>query len=224
MKRSRLIAIALGGAAVAGLPLLYLAGEQATPAADHLDPPARTDPAVDPTPDKAADIADIYFWATDTSAIIVLTFGGPESPTLPAVYDRDVLYTLDISNAAPRTSFEHSIQIRFGRDASKPGDNFGVQLTGVPGVNGAIVGPVETNLVKDGVTVRAGLFDDPFFFDSQGLRETRNTGTLSFNNQRDFFGAKNITGVVIELPKSRLANGSNPVDLSATTARLGGQI
>ena len=29
-------------------------------AADHLDPPARTDPAVDATPDKAADIADVY--------------------------------------------------------------------------------------------------------------------------------------------------------------------
>lgn len=222
--RSSTITIALAGAVALAVPIVFLAGEQPMPAADHLDPPARTNPSVDPTPDKAADIADIYFWATDTNAIIVLTFAGPQSRTLPAVYDRDILYTLDISNAAPRTSFEHSIQIRFGRDTSRPGDNFGVQLTGIPGVTGAISGPVETNLVKDGVTVRAGLFDDPFFFDSQGLAETNNTGVLSFNNRRDFFGAQNITGVVIELPKSRLANGSNPVDLSATTARLGGQI
>lgn len=222
--RHGLIAVALGAAAIAGLPVAFLAGEQPAPAADHLDPPARTDPAADPTPDAAADIADIYFWATGNDAVIVLTFGGPASPTLPAVYDRDVLYTLDISNAAPRTTFEHSIKVRFGRDTSKPGDNFGVQVTGVPGVTGAIEGPVETNLVKDGVTVRAGLFDDPFFFDSQGLRETRNTGTLSFNKNRDFFGAKNITGVIIQLPKSRLANGTNPVDLSATSSRFGGQL
>ena len=29
-------------------------------AADHLDPPTRTDPAFDTTPDRSADIADIY--------------------------------------------------------------------------------------------------------------------------------------------------------------------
>jgi len=91
-------------------------------------------------------------------------------------------------------------------------------------VNGPISGPVETDLVRDGVTVRAGLFDDPFFFDSQGFRETRNMGTLRFNNQRNFFGAQNITAVVIEIPKSRLANGSNPIDLWSTSARFGGQI
>ena len=72
--------------------------------------------------------------------------------------------------------------------------------------------------------MRAGLFDDPFFFDLQGFRETTSTGTLSFDNTRDFFAGQNVSAVVIEIPTSRIANGTNPVDIWATTARFGGQL
>lgn len=220
--------LSLGGAVSAALAamalVVFAAGGPSTIAADHVDPPTRTDPAVDPVPDLAADNADVYGWATDTSVVLVITFAGPQATSLPATYDRDVLYVLNVSNAPPRTTADFPIEIRFGRDASMPGDNFGVRVANLPGVNGPIIGPVETDLVRDGVTVRAGLFDDPFFFDSQGLRETRNTGTLSFRSDRDFFSRQNITGVVIEIPKSRLANGSNPIDVWTTTARFGGQL
>ncbi|NJO13780.1 MAG: DUF4331 domain-containing protein [Rhizobiales bacterium] len=90
--------------------------------------------------------------------------------------------------------------------------------------DGDLTGPVETTLTRDGVRVRAGLFDDPFFFDLQGFRETQSTGTLSFRNNRDFFAGTNLTAVVIEIPRSRLANGTNPLDIWAETARLGGQL
>ena len=223
MNKKKKWAIA-GGATLLVAPLLAFTAVQITSAADHLDPPTRTDPALDTTPDSAADIADLYTWHTNTSVIIALTFAGPGGSTRAASYDRDVLYTVNVSNAAPRTTADIPIRIRFGQDAGSGANQNGVQISGLPGVTGTISGPVETNLSKDGVMVRAGLFDDPFFFDLQGFRETRNTGTLSFNNRRDFFVGQNLTAIVMEIPISRIANGTNPIDMWAETARLGGNL
>ena len=192
-------------------------------AADHLDPPARTDPAMDTTPDRPADIADIYAWHTATSVIIAMTFSGPQATNLQASYDQDVLYSINISNAAPRTTVNIPIRFKFG-GGTKP-NQYGVQVSGLPGVTGGtITGPVETNLVKDGVTVRAGLFDDPFFFDLQGFKATEATGTLSFDKNRNFFAGQNLTAVVMEIPRSRIENGTNLIDIWGTTARYGGQL
>ena len=191
-------------------------------AADHLDPPGRTSPSNDTTPDKAADIADVFAWHTATDINLVLTFAGPQATNLPATYDPNVLYTINLSNAAPRTTPDIPIEVRFGQGSGS--NTFGVQVKGVPGVTGAIEGAVETDLAKDGVRVRAGLFDDPFFFDLQGFRDTLSTGTLSFNNQRDFFAGQNLTAIVISIPRDRIENGANLVDVWATTARFGGQL
>ncbi len=213
------LAVALTSAAAgAGL---WMAGVGLT-AADHLDPPSRTDPAQDSTPDRAADIADVYAWHTDTDLNLVLTFAGPQATTAPATYDPDVLYTINLSNSAPRTTPDIPIQVRFGSGSGA--NEFGVQVSGLPGVTGAIEGAVETDLDRDGVRVRAGLFDDPFFFDLQGFRETATTGTLSFNPNRDFFAGQNLTAVVISIPRNRIENGTNLVDVWATTARFGGQL
>jgi len=217
------LALAAGGVLIA-VPIALMLPERLAPAADHLDPPTRTDPAVDTTPDKPADIADIYAWYTDTKLIIALDFAGPQSTTLPATYDRDVLYTLNIGNGIPKSTATTSINFRFGVDTSSGTPQYGIELNGLPGVTGALVGPVETDLVQDGVTVRAGLFDDPFFFDSQGLKTSRSTGVLSFDKNRNFFAGQNLTSVVFEIPRDRIANGTNPIGIWATSARFGGQL
>lgn len=220
MRKKYQLLVAAGALASAGAAALILPGQFLT-AADHLDPPALTDPAADTTPDRAADIADVYAWHTDSSVIIAMTFSGPQATTLPATYDRDVLYTVNVSNAEPRTTANFPIRVRFGLDGA---NQYGVQVSGLPGVTGNLSGPVETNIVKDGVTVRAGLFDDPFFFDLQGFRDTVATGTLSFNNQRNFFAGQNLTAIVIEIPRDRIENGTSPIDIWGTTARFGGQL
>ncbi len=71
--------------------------------------------------------------------------------------------------------------------------------------------------------VYAGLRDDPFFFDSQGLRESRTMGVIRFDNTRSFFAAKNITVVALAIPRSRL-NNATALDIWNTTARFGGQL
>jgi hypothetical protein len=210
-----------GGAGVSAVAALLLIPGQLALSADHIDPPARTDPAFDTTPDIPADIADIYAFHDATKFYLILTFGGPAATNLPAFYDRDVLYNIDISTAAPGTSPEVAIKVKFG-PGSAPGE-WGVSVAHVPGVNGDIVGPVENVLSKDGVRVYAGLRDDPFFFDSQGLKESRAMGTIRFDKNRNFFGGKNITTVAIEIPKDRFP-ASGQLDVWATTARFGGQI
>lgn len=191
-------------------------------AADHLDPPTRTDPSVDPTVDLPADIADVFAWDGPGTVRLAVTFGGPNVASAPAFYDRDVLYKLFISTAAPDDTPEITIKVRFGQGPIA--GQHGVQFEGVPGVTGNIEGPVETTLTKDGVRARAGLHDDPFFFDSRGLRESRTTGQIRFVNTRDFFGAQNDTAFVLEVPRERFAGGNGVIKVWATTSRFGGQL
>ena len=222
MQRKTKVALAAATTASALGALLLVPGQLAL-SADHIDPPARTDPAVDSTPDIPADIADIYAFHDATNLYLIYTFGGPSATTLPAFYDRDVLNFIDISTSPPATSADVQIRFKFG-PGTGPGE-WGIQVDNVPGVNGSIVGPVEQILSKDGVRVYAGLRDDPFFFDSQGLRESRAMGTIRFDKNRNFFGAKNITVVALEIPRSRFGNNGNAApDISVRSARFGGQI
>ena len=207
--------------AAAILAVVLLVPGSTNRAADHLDPPTRTDPTLDPIPDIPADIADIFAWYSGDTVKVIVTFGGPSSPTEPASYDRDVLYRILISTAAPTETPEVEIKARFG-PGKQPGE-WGVRFEGVPGVIGAIEGPVETNLVKDGVTARAGLFDEPFFFDLQGFRESRSLGAIRFDNKRNFFDARNDTALVLEIPKARFAGATTPLGFWTTTSRFGGQ-
>lgn len=215
-------AAVLGGAVL--VPLAFLAGEAPVPGADHLDPPARSNPANDSTPDAPADLADLYVFHDADTVTMIVTFGGPAPTSLPAQYDSQVLYGLSVSNRAPQTTANVAITFQFGTPPGLPDGPWGIRVRGVPGVTGDIVGSVERTLEKDGVKVYAGLFDDPFFFDAQGLRESREMGTIRFRNDRDFFGSRNITAVIIEVPRNRLANGANTLDFWTDSARLGGQL
>lgn len=189
-------------------------------AADHLDPPTRTDPAVDTTADRAADIADVYVWHTADNLVIALTFAGPAASGQAGSYDRDVLYTINLSNAGFPTDAEVQIRFRFGRDAS---GNAGVEINGLPDGGPALVGPVEQTLTRNGILARAGVYDDPFFFDLQGFKETGATGTLSFVSTRSFFSGANDTALVLQIPRSRIETG-NELNIWATSARIGGQL
>jgi hypothetical protein len=219
-----------GGVVAASLGALLLVAGQGTFAADHLDPPSRTDPEVDRTPDPAADIADVYAWHDGTNAYFAVTFAGPTAANVEATYDPRVLYTLNISRAAFGTAPQADIPIRWrfgpGTSGTAGPRNFGISIENLPGVTGALQGPVETVLSRNvgtgTVQAYAGLRDDPFFFDLQGFRQTVATGALSFSNTRNFFAGKNDTAVVLQIPISLL--GTRRVQVWSTTARLGGQL
>lgn len=211
------LALLAGGAGLAAT-----AGFQAE-AADHLDPPARTNPDSGGT-DRNADIADVFAWhrgsGATRSVVTVLSFAGPNLPAadqeIPC--DRDVLYQIHVSNDADLDP-EFDITARFGEDDL---GNCFVQLTGIPGAGSApIVAPVERVVQRNGVSVFAGLRDDAFFFDLVGFRETLTMGTIRMTDDRDFFAGKNTPAIVVEFPLIAVSPGDEAFRVWATTSRTG---
>jgi hypothetical protein len=216
MKSRNLVRIALP--ALLAVSAVGFVGNRALNAADHLDPPGRVGTDLSTVGfDVAADIGDVFAFHDDANVYLAIGFGGPSATNLPGFYDPDVLYTINVSNAGARTDVEFPIEIRFGRDGVNPG----IQVRNLPG-GGSMEGPVDRNLTNsNGVVVRAGVFDDPFFFDPQGLRETRATGTLSFNNMRNRIAFLNSTFVIISVPRALIDRGQ-PLDVWASSARIRG--
>lgn len=218
MRAPRLAALA---SPVLAASLLFLSGSTPLTAADHLDPPLRTDAGVQGAhPDVAADIADVYAFTNGDRFIVALTVAGPQAGQA-ATYDRDVLYKINISNAGTKDVPEIVIKVRFGKNAQGVP---GVQFENVPGAAPVVSGPVENTLNSNGVLMKAGLFEDPFRFDLLGFRATTSSGTLSFRNDRDFFLDKNDTGFVIDMPLSAVQNGNNILSVWSSSARFGGLI
>ncbi len=220
MKLQRHTWWALGALVVAGASGYAAFRVTHVDAADHLDPPARTNPMAGGS-DRNADIADIYAWHTGTGAsatlTTVLTFSGPNDPVADQAVacDKDVLYVINIDNDGDSVS-DIAIDIRFGHD--DVGNCF-VRVENVPGESSAIVSRVEHATTRGDVHVFAGLRDDPFFFDLTGFQTTLMTGTLSFVNDRDFFANKNSSAVVLEFPLPATLEGGTKLRVWATTAR-----
>ena len=197
---------------------LFLSVAGSAVSADHLDPPGRTD--IGANSDVAADIADVFIWNTSTRVVVAVTGAGPKDAGNAPVFDRNVLERIHLSNDGNPTTDEFVIDIRYGRDAA---NNWGVQFIGVPGASGPMVGPVQTTITDaSGAKATAGLFDDPFFFDLIGFRETRATGNLAIRNDRNFFATKNDTSVVVDFPRAAIENGANPITVWAETRRIAG--
>lgn len=199
---------------------VWFSGSAPTNAADHFDPPTRTDQSVNASADVAADIADVYLYHTPTTVILSIDFAGPRPVAEPARYDRDLLYTIFLSNAGSKIDPEFTLDVRFGQDRTNPAAS-GIRIAGLPGLSAPVVGPVESTITtSNGIRIFAGLIDDPFNFDPVGLRLTRESGTLMFNNQRNRFAQQNTTAVVIEIPIALIRNGDNRITTWATAARI----
>jgi len=226
--KMKILNVAIGVAAAAALSI---AGTWAARsyAADHLDPPARTNPSAGGER-RTADIADIYAWHQGDGAarkfVTALTFNGPEmpTPTQSQACDRDILYTINVSNDAD-TDAEVTIEARFGADDQ---GNCFVQFSGIPGVTGSVIARTEhvTTVAAD-TMVFAGLREDPFFFDLDGFRaipapEPGPNGLGGFTRD-DFFEGQNDSTIVIEAPYAAVAGTADaPIKVWATTARFGG--
>ena len=185
-------------------------------ASDHEDSPLA---AADP----AADLADLYAWhsAVSNSLTAIITFDGFNLPAADqsGTYDSDVLYTLHIDNTDDEIA-DIEVNIRFGQNDA---DEWGVQVENLPGAPGTVVGPVEQVIGGgSGTQVYAGLRDDPFFFDSEGLAASLDTGGLGFDDDRDGFAGRNATAIALRMGLSQALDGSDELSIWATSARIGG--
>ncbi len=196
----RLCALAAAGLAVPAL------------AADHNEAPGVL-------ADRIADLADLYTWQTDDGKIVaIITFGGVGADPIgpPVALDADVLYGIHIDADGDNLS-DSDIWARFGTD---DGGAWGVQVQGLPGATGDVVGPIDVRLdAGSGLSVQAGTFDDPFFFDATGLGYTLATGDLSFDAARDSFAGRNINALIVEMDAATVATAGDVVRIWTTTAR-----
>ncbi len=141
--------------------------------------------------------------------MIALNVQGLLEAGVEPIYDRDVLYTVHLDRDGDAIS-DHDIHVRFGDDGE---GNHGVQVSNLPGCDGAIEGPVESVLSDGSLAVFAGLRDDPFFFDLTGFRETLATGALAFDADRDFFAGTNVLAIVLRMDADDAGAGSNQLFL-----------
>jgi hypothetical protein len=220
MSRSKTYLAACAGLALAGGGALMVA--QKSRAADHLDPPARTDPAMGGT-DRNADIADVFAWHAgsggDAKLITALSFSGPNpvaaGQKMPC--DKDVLYTIHVQpgaagEPADETKAHATINVRLGADDI---GNCFATFDGLPNVTAPITVRTETPTRAKGFDLFVGLRDDAFFFDLDGFKETLMTGSIKMINDRDFFAKKNTPVIVVEMP---LPSGAE-IKVWGTTAR-----
>lgn len=237
-KLGALLGLALGGACA------FVAMQQAhVEAADHLDPPHRTNPDVaGATADRHADIADVYTWVRGTgsarSLVTVLSFSGPNPPAAGQAVpcDADVEYSILVSNDADLDP-EFTMTMRLGEDDQH---HCFYQVLGVPGVGAgvALSGLAQHSVARGNVTTEVGLFDDAFFFDLTGFRTVTSTGhliplntdgtrmqdaaghyVLNFQNDRDFFAGQNTPAWIVELPLVAVSPTDQVIRVWATTAR-----
>ncbi len=189
---------------------LLAAGLTATPAlaADHADAPGA---AADPL----ADIADFFaFHTEDGKLVAILTFQPLMAPGAAASWDADLLYGIHIDTDMDAVA-DKDVWVRFGQDAEGA---WGMHVDGLPGTSAPLVGAVDTALEADGLRAWAGVKDDPFFFDMQGLNDTLATGTLSFT-ATDALAGLNVQAIVLEMDQAAAADGADTVSLWATTHR-----
>lgn len=188
-------------------------------AADHLDAPMLRAPNV-----GDRDINDVYVFKSPVNpgnSVLVMTvnpFSGRVNPagTMSGnTFGPTVDYQFLVDNngdAAPDVIYS----TKFSAPA---GGNQTLTVTRIAGATTTpfATGATESNItIPGGGTVRAGLFDDPFFFDLVGF----NSG-LKFTGVDTFAGA-NVSAIVLEVPSANL--GAQNVGVWARTLVGGVQI
>lgn len=178
-------------------------------AADHLDAPLLVGQG-------ESDINDLYAFQSpnnpDNTVLIVTVnpFAGQVSGT---TFGSDVSYNLAIDNDGD-TVADVTYTTTFGAPVA------GVQtLTTLRNGTAYAAGSTELDLpTSSGGTLRAGVFDDPFFFDLNGFQNG-----LMFTGEDAFAGA-NVSAIVIELPSSEINGADSNVAVWASTVVGGNQV
>lgn len=184
-------------------------------AADHLDAPGLTPPGGD----TRLDINDLYTFANGSNTVIIMTVNPLAGVLNDGSFHPEASYDFEVdSNGDAKADTAYRITF----DGS--GSTQQMMVRQVPGKGGSAIqgwGNVGENIaLADGGTARAGIFDDPFFFDLNAFLGT-NGRTFCDGNENDFFAGLNVSGIILEVPSSNL--GGQNVGLWART-ELNGQV
>jgi hypothetical protein len=186
----------------------------------HFDTPtAREDPRI--------NICDFYlFEGTKGNTVMALTVNPDAGLSAPDTFRDEALYAFrfDLNGDAKE---ELAFKVRFGAVDHAAGDghnhvqHFEIRLsTGIQalkGIEGELIASGVTGTPisgKDGVKAFAGLAPDLFAGDSEALRKFRTAlaqdnrfAAEAWENRKNFFGQRNVTAIVLEVPTSMIGRG-----------------
>ncbi len=171
--------------------------------------------------DASMDLTDLYVFDSGGGkmTVIVNWAGFNDSraqPDAAPLFTSNSLYTINIDNNEDNVA-DFRIQWKFGQNSQ---GQWGVQVTGIPGSQGTVSGPVERILSGgNGTRVWAGHADDPFFFDVQGYLDTLATGVLSIINTRSILSGFNVTALAVEFDIASVVNSGGDAHFWITSAR-----
>ena len=185
--------------------------------------------------DPAADIADMYTFRSPTNpanVVLAMTVSGfiPPSEASTTFFDPNVLYQWKIDNdgdavedlviqAFVTGSGGHQVMhFRGPAKASEIGSTTRV----IEGPETATVAvsntPTPIVATRNGMTVFAGVRDDPFFFDLVQFKKIIAGEASAFRNPGvDTFAGTNVLAIVVELPSSLL--GGTKLSVWGSTSR-----
>ncbi|MFK7738184.1 MAG: DUF4331 family protein [Pirellulaceae bacterium] len=177
-------------------------------AADHLDSPSVQ-------VDGSTDINDLYAFQSPSNpanVVLIMTVNPLAGVQNGTAFNSRAVYEFGIDfngDAVPDGVY----RLYFSRARR------GVQRFVVVDTNGRVGGVSRTgrsSRLRNGGSVTAGVFDDPFFFDLAGFQNGFNfTGT-------DFFAGANVSAIVLEVPAASFP--VNQISVSARTISRGRQV
>lgn len=195
-------------------------------AADHLDAPGLTSPGAD----GRLDITDIYAFqspANPDHTVLIMNVNPAAGALSPTSFHPHALYEfrLDLNGDAKS---DWTYQFDFSAHTGSTVQRMVVRT--IPpsgGMSTVASGSVGQNLpVKGGGQVRAGLFDDPFFFDLNAFLGAypfcEAPGGPAGSSGSDFFAGLNVSAIVLEVPSSTF--GSDNIGVWARTLFEGAQV
>src|SRR6266571_4656813 len=185
--------------------------------------------------DHAADIADLYTFrspANPDNVVLAMTVSGfiPPSEASTTFFDPNVLYQWKIDNNGDAVEDLVIQAFVTGAGGHQVMHFRGPAMPGVIGATSRVIDGPETATVRvtngespivasrTGMTVFAGVRDDPFFFDLVQFKKIIAGQATSFRTPGiDSFAGTNVLAIVVELPSAQL--GGTKLGVWGTTSR-----
>lgn len=200
-------------------------------AADHRDSTLLTN-------DRPADIADVYSFQSPTNSnnlVLVMTVSGliPPAEAGTTYLNSGVLYQWKIDNDADAvedlviqayvTGSGANQRVHFRGPAAPAVTGATTRILDVPDAVTVQLSATATPNIESGggLTVFAGVRDDPFFFDLVRFREIIvGTATAFRDPGVDTFAGTNVLALVVEVPIAMLGSGNNKGIWGTTSRRM----
>jgi hypothetical protein len=190
--------------------LLIVCAAQAR-AADHLDAPLVQD-------DGRTDINDVYAFQSPTNAdhpVLAMTVNPLAGVMSGLTFDSRANYDFNVDTNGDALA-DVILRVTFSKP-SRQDDSQRVTLQAITGRGRGTLGKGDTGEdvdLRGGGTLRADLFEDPFYFDLNGFRNG-----LQFTGD-DFFAGLNVTAIVVEVPSDLFGSDDIGVWCTTTVRRL----